>query len=74
MTDTVRGWPTGTPYQITEPARLAYWDPSELLPARTVTRRAFACDWTPPAPRVQGPQPAPDASLNLFEQMFGADS
>lgn len=38
-----QGFPIGTPYSVTEPARLAYWDPSLELPATTSTRRAMAC-------------------------------
>ena len=45
-----QGFPIGTPYSVTEPARLAYWDPSLELPATTSTRRAMACPWSPPRP------------------------
>ena len=69
MTNTVRGWPTGTPYEITEPARLAYWDPSELLPARTVARRALACEWSAPRPVTHY-----ETAADLFAAMFGAES
>ena len=47
------GFPIGTPYQVTEPARLAYWDPAHELPASTSTRRAMACPWSPPV-RLMG--------------------
>ena len=65
------GAPIGTPYEVINPAGLAYWAPDEWIEETTSTRRAMACPWSPPTPRVQGPKPAPDSSLNLFEQMFG---
>jgi len=58
-----QGFAIGTHYEITEPARLAYWAPDELIPARTITRRALACPWSPP----KKPAPVPD----LFAAMFG---
>ena len=67
----INGWPIGTPYAVTVPA---YCIADEEFPAYVYTRRALACDWTAPAPRVQGPEPAADPALNLFEQMFGIDA
>tara|TARA_Y100000289_G_scaffold42420_2_gene42116 strand:- start:124 stop:354 length:231 start_codon:yes stop_codon:yes gene_type:complete len=58
-----QGFAIGTQYEITEPARLAYWDPSIEIPATTSTRRALACPWSPPK------KPAPVA--DLFAAMFG---
>ena len=69
--DRGHGFPIGSTYEVIEPERLAYWAPDEIIPATTSTRRAMACPWSPPIPRVQGPKPVPDSSLNLFEQMFG---
>lgn len=69
--DRGHGEPIGTPYEVTNPAGLAYWAPDEWIEESTSIRRAMACRWSPPIPRVQGPEPTPDPSLNLFEQMFG---
>lgn len=68
---TVHGWPIGTEVSTIVPERIAYWAPDEVLPAYTYTRKALACEWVAPSPRVQGLEPAPDPSLNLFEQLFG---
>ena len=70
----VRGWPTGTEFTTIVPERVEYWAPDVVQPAYAYPRRALACDWTAPAPRVQGPAPAVDPALNLFEQMFGVDA
>ena len=55
------GFPIGTAYKVTEPARLAYWDPAHEIPASTSTRRAMACPWSPPAAPMNG---------DLFSLMF----
>lgn len=58
------GSPIGTEYTVTEPARLAYWDPSIEIPASTSTRRAAACPWyAPKTDRVASP-------YALFTAMF----
>jgi hypothetical protein len=69
--DRGHGFPIGSTYEVIDPARLAYWDPSLELPETTSTRRAMACPWSPPIPRIHGPKSAPNPALNLFEQMFG---
>ena len=63
-----QGFPIGTPYSVTEPARLAYWDPSLELPATTSSRRAMACPWSPPRPPVP-----PMTDAEFFAAMFGND-
>ena len=68
---TVRGWPIGTEFSTIVPERIEYWAPDVVQPAYVWTRKALACEWSAPRPKVQGPEPAPDPSLNLFEQMFG---
>ena len=55
------GFPIGTAYQVTEPARLAYWAPDEWIEETTSTRRAMACPWSPPAAPING---------DLFSLMF----
>ena len=57
------GFPIGSTYEVTEPERLAYWAPDEVIPATTSTRRALACPWSPPK------KLAPVA--DLFAAMFG---
>jgi len=75
--DRGHGFPIGSIYKVIVPARLAYWDPSLELPETTSRRRAMACPWSAPIPKIQGPlpmygpRPAPKRALNLFEQMFG---
>ena len=64
--DRGHGEPIGTLYEITEPARLAYWAPDEWIEARTSTRRAMACRWSPP---VRPTAPLTDAEF--FALMFG---
>ena len=61
----------GTEFSTIVPERIAYWAPDVVQPAYVWTRKALACEWSAPHPKVQGPEPAPDPSLNLFEQMFG---
>ena len=55
--DRGHGFPIGSTYEVIDPARLAYWDPSIELPETTSTRRAMACPWSPPLPKMQGPLP-----------------
>ena len=62
------GFPIGTTYSVTEPARLAYWDPSLELPATTSTRRAMACPWSPPRPPVP-----PMTDAQYLAALFGDD-
>ena len=52
------GFPIGTAYQVTEPARLAYWAPDEWIEETTSTRRAMACPWSPPV-RLMGEPAVP---------------
>ena len=65
------GQPIGSTYEVIEPAHLSYWQPDEWIEESTSTRRAMACPWSPPIPRIHGPNSAPNPALNLFEQMFG---
>ena len=64
--DRGHGEPIGTLYEITEPAGLAYWAPDEWIDARTTTRRAMACRWSPPTPPA-----APMTDAEFFAAMFG---
>ena len=60
------GFPIGSTYEVTDPARLAYWDPSIELPETTSTHRAMACPWSPPS--TPGVKISAD---HLFAAMFG---
>ena len=55
--DRGHGFPIGSIYKVIVPARLAYWDPSLELPETTSRRRAMACPWSAPIPKIQGPLP-----------------
>jgi hypothetical protein len=60
------GFPIGSTYEVIDPARLAYWDPSIEIPETTSTRRAMACPWSPPS------SPAVEISADeIFAAMFG---
>ena len=60
------GSPIGTPYEVTNPAGLAYWAPDEWFEESTSTRRAMACHWTPPTPSAP-----PMSDAEFFTAMFG---
>lgn len=59
------GQPIGSRFTVTEPRRLAYWDPSIELPETTSTRRAMACPWSPPAPPA-----VPITTAELIAELF----
>ncbi len=60
------GFPIGSTYEVIEPAGLAYWAPDEWIEARTSTRRAMACPWSPPTPPA-----VPMTDAEFFAAMFG---
>ena len=55
----INGWPTGTPYEVTVPARCIA---DEVSPAYVYTRRALACAWT-----AHNPNPNPAAEMTTAE-------
>ena len=64
--DRGHGQPIGSSFTVTEPRRLAYWDPSIELPETTSTRHAMACPWSPPSPKSE-----PISAAEMFAAMFG---
>lgn len=64
--DRSHGFPIGSTYEVSTPARLAYWAPDEWIPETTSTRRAMACPWSPPAPKSE-----PISAAEMFAAMFG---